>query len=1085
MSNSYVRAGRTLGAACLLACASFAVAPATAETVAQRQIYIVGFKEAPLASYRGGLKDLAAPLRSAAHRGRIEVASPAAAAYVRALHGRQLEKLTRIDRTLGRHVEPELSMQHAFNGVIVRLSADEADALRVDPDVRLIEPYIEYRLDTDVGPGHIGATKVWDEGADSDDDEDEDEDDDDDGHGARGEGVVFGIVDSGVNFGSPSFAEVDMDGFVHTNPLGDGNYLGTCAPGGIDEGRCNAKLIGGYDFICTLTTLCTDPAALEFPGFSDDNGHGSHTASTAAGNKRMATFRGVQRQISGVAPRGNIVAYDVCYTRVSDGAGLCPNVSTLAGINQAVADGVDVINFSISGGEQPWSEANSLAFLAASDAGIFVSASAGNSGPGAGTLGHVEPWVASVAAAQHGRGGFDQVLNITGPVPPPANLAQPVLTPGVNGVAQIADIPGTTPLVVSPGISTANDGCAAFAANQFAGAIAVIRRGTCSFSIKTNNATAAGAIAVVIANNAAGAITPSVPGTTIPVFGTLQANGNALRDFAAANPGVTAGIALAATIFPNVPDVLASFSSRGPSGFDLLKPDITGPGVQILAAVAGPAPTGSENVVALLSGTSMSSPHNAGAAGLLRQLNPSWTPAEIKSALMMTAAQTVLREDGTTKADAFAAGAGRIQVDKAARAGLVLAETTARYLAADPAAGGDPSTLNLPSMAQSRCIGSCTFTRTFRSTRANQRNWDVKLVGLTGRVDKPRFNLGSSGTGTLKVTIDTRQFASDGAWHFGTLVLNSRGNGDDDSPTLRLPIAVAVPSPEIVLSADAVALTVPAGGSGQTSVDVSNNGGPTLNFAVANAGSAVRSIVNAPRGGVNNGTRSGFISGLGFGLYASDDFTLGDTTTLSMLLAEGFTQGAVVTTGASAITWSVYPDLGGQPAGNPETNPGAAVWSYTSAPNGPGVGTANNIITLNLAAAGQNVTLAPGTYWLVVHSTTVTTANNWIWFFSNTGGGSPAHTVFPASTGPVWAPNLAFAGLAFQMEGTVPCGAPWIASVTPASGALGFAQSNTLSINVDTSALAPGAHTAFVCIQSNDPATPQATVRVVLTVTAP
>lgn len=1098
MSNRLLRSGRALGVACLVLGASFVnAAPAVEATQSTKQIFIVGFKEAPLAAYRGGLANLPAPQRSATNRGRIEVSSPAAQAYVKALRGMQSRNMARIDRTLGRHVEPRLSMQHAFNGVIVQLTVAEAAALQVDPNVRLIEPYREYRLDTDVGPRFIGAKKVWEDGADlpnglrsrplasRDGDNEDEDDDDDDGHGARGEGVIFGSVDSGINYGSPSFSEVDMDGYRHTNPLGDGNYLGTCAPGGIDEGHCNAKLIGGYDFICTLTTLCSDPAALEFPGFSDDNGHGSHTASTAAGNKRMATFRGVQRKISGVAPRGNIIAYDVCYTRVSDGAGLCPNVSTLAGINQAVADGVDVINFSISGGEQPWDEANSLAFLAASDAGIFVSASAGNSGPGAGTLGHVEPWVASVAAAQHGRGGFDQVLNITGPVPPPASLAQPVLTPGSNGVPQIADIPGTTPLVVSPGISSANDGCAAFAAGQFAGAIAVVRRGTCSFSIKANNATTAGAIAVVIANNAAGALTPSVPGTTIPVFATSQTTGNDLRDFAAANPGVTAGIALAATIFPNTPDALASFSSRGPSGFDLLKPDITGPGVLILAAVSGAAPTGSEDAVALLSGTSMSSPHNAGAAGLLRQLYPSWTPAEIKSAMMMTAAQTVLKEDQVTPADPFAAGAGRIQVDRAARAGLVMSETTANYLAANPATGGDPSSLNLPSMAQERCIGSCTFSRTFRATRANQRNWDVKVVGLKGSVDRPKFNLGSSGIGTLRVTIDTRSLPSDGSWHFGTLVLEARGNGNGDSPTLRLPIAVAVPAPEIALSADAVALSLAAGASGQTTVDVSNVGGPTLNFNVANSGTAGRSIINAPRGAVNNGTRSGFISSLGFGLYASDDFTLTDSTSLTMLLAEGFTQGSVVTTGASAITWSVYPDNGGQPAGDPETNPGAALWSYTSAPNGPGVGTANNIISLNLPAAGQNVTLPPGTYWLVVHSTTTTVANNWIWFFSNTGSGNPAHTVFPASSGPVWAPNTGFAGLAFQMDGTVPCGASWITSVTPASGALGFNQSNTLTIHVDSTGLAAGAHSAFVCVQSNDPATPQATVRVALTVSAP
>ena len=758
-----------------------------ADTVSQHEIFIVGFSEPPLATYRGEIRNLAAPLRTGEGKGRVDVQSPAALAYLDALRSRQADKVAKMGKAFGRPLEPMHSMQHAFNGVILQLSLEEAEALRGQPGVTLVEPYHEYELDTDIGPGRIGAPVVWRDGT---------------GlrnppgvrrpptqrRGARGEGVVFGIVDSGINFGSPSFSAVDIDGYRHTNPLGEGNYLGTCAPGGIDDGRCNSKLIGGYDFICTLTTICNDPALREFPGFSDENGHGSHVASTAAGNRRLATFRGNTVDISGVSPRGNVIAYDACYTNAA-GQGLCPNVSTLAAINQGVADGVDVINYSIGGGQQPWTQANSLAFLAASDAGVFVSASAGNSGPGPGTLGNVQPWVSSVAAAQHGRGAFNQILQVTGPVPPPAALQALPLTPGVNGVAQVADIPGTTLLVVSPGIDTGDDGCAAFPADLFADAIAVIRRGACPFSQKVNNAEAAGSIAVIIANNAAGALTPSVPGTNIPAFAATLAASNALRDFAAANPGVTAALPLAAMPFPNTPDALAAFSSRGPGGFDYIKPDITGPGVLILAAYAGTAPTGFEQIVNTISGTSMSSPHNAGAAGLLRQLHPTWTPSEMKSAMMMTAAQTVLLEDGVTSAGPFAAGAGRIQIDAAAKSGLVLGETTANYEAANPATGGDPSSLNLPSMARANCVGSCTFERTFRETRTNQRHWDAHIEGLNGSVDQPEFNLGMDGKGTLEVTIETTGLPS--GWNFGQLVLTPRGASD--SPVLRLPIAVSVP----------------------------------------------------------------------------------------------------------------------------------------------------------------------------------------------------------------------------------------------------------------------------------------------------
>src|SRR5690606_29267742 len=156
--------------------------------------------------------------------------------------------------------------------------------------------------------------------------------------------------------------------------------------------------------------------------------------STAAGNRRDVVFDGAPLRISGVAPRANIIAYDACYTNTLTGQGLCPNVSTVASINQAIADGVDVINYSIGGGAQPWTEATSLAVPGATDAGIFVATSAGNSGPGPNTLGHLEPWTSSTAAAQHGRGAFGTLMSVTGPSPVPGGLQPLVVNNGTGGV---------------------------------------------------------------------------------------------------------------------------------------------------------------------------------------------------------------------------------------------------------------------------------------------------------------------------------------------------------------------------------------------------------------------------------------------------------------------------------------------------------------------------------------------------------------------------------------------------------------------------------------------------------------------------
>ncbi|MDQ3494417.1 MAG: S8 family serine peptidase [Pseudomonadota bacterium] len=760
--------------------------------------HIVIFREAPLATYQGERPGLAAPPRHASgkRKGKIDVHSGPAKAYVNDLRNRQRNHENSLARTLGRPLQVNLRMQHAVNAVVTVLSPAEAAQVKRDPNVLLVEGYREYALDTDAGPLLIGAPTVWNSGSGLPPGLRTDE-----SGPAKGEGIVFGILDSGINFGSPSFAAIDGLGYQHTNPLGTGNYLGTCTAGQVDDGRCNDKLIGGYDFVCGAPAFqCGRPNIREEPGFGDTSGHGSHTASTAAGNHRDTTFRGAAVQLSGVAPRGNIIAYDICYTNTATGQGLCPNVSAVAAVNQAVADGVvDVINYSIGGGAAPWNEAVSLTFLNASDAGIYIAASAGNSGPGAGTLGHNEPWTASTAAATHNRQGFEFFFSVTGPSPVPPALTTILLRPGSGGVAHTSAIPGTTPLVVSPTFNAANDGCVAFPAGTFQNAIAVITRGSCSFSTKANSAAAAGAIAIVIANNQAGLITPSVPGTTIPAFMVFQDDGIAIRDFAAGKSNATAGIGYPALVIPGTPDVLASFSSRGPAPFDLLKPDLTAPGVNILAAYAGSTITGFAQLIDMISGTSMASPHQAGAAGLIRQLHPSWSVPEIKSALALTATQGVLLQDGVTPANAFASGSGRVQVDLAARAGLVMHETTANYLAANPNAGGDPATLNQPSMARGDCSSSCTFTRVFRSTRKNSQAFLVSLEGLGGSVSLGKINVKASGTQTLQVTIDGSQLPANGLWQFGALVLTPEKPGANSSPTLRLPIAVKVPAPVIPL----------------------------------------------------------------------------------------------------------------------------------------------------------------------------------------------------------------------------------------------------------------------------------------------
>ncbi|MCX7032776.1 MAG: S8 family serine peptidase [Arenimonas sp.] len=1047
--------------------------------------FIVLFEEPSLSSYQGGTAGIEMAPRElhGTGKGRIDTRSLEAQNYLGYLQGRQMLMEEQMASVTGRDLSVRHRMQHAVNGIVVDMTTAESKRIAGLPGVKLVEGYREYVADTDVGPALIGAPAVWAGTASQP-------------GGAtavQGEGIIIGMIDSGINFGSPSFAGTDpVDGYVHINPLGAGVYLGSCATGADDAGRCNSKLIGGYDFVCVAPgNQCGVANVREEPGFGDTNGHGSHTASTAGGNRRDVVFGGVPLRITGVAPRANLIAYDACYTNTSTGQGLCPNVSTVASINQAVADGVDVINYSIGGGALPWNEATSLAFLSATDAGVFIATSAGNSGPGANTLGHLEPWTSATAASQHGRAGFGTLMQVTGPTPVPVGLQPVVLNNGTGGVALAATLPGTTPLRISAGIATTSDGCAAYPANTFAGSIAVVRRGTCSFSIKVNNASAAGAVAMIIANNAAGTILPSVPGTTVPAFSVSQTDGNALAAFGNANPSTTtAQISFPGVGLPNVADALAAFSSRGPAGtFNLIKPDVTAPGVDILATLAGTTLTGSEQLIGTISGTSMASPHNAGAAALIRQARPTWSVSEIKSALLMTATTQVYLEDQVTLANPHAADSGRIRVERAIRAGLVMNETTANYTAANPGTGGDPATLNLPSMARASCAPTCAFTRTFRNPGTSGGLWSLSVTGLNGTLSSSLVWIPAGGSRSVTVTINTAGIAANNAWNFGQLVLTQRLSGGSSAAnsTLALPIGVTVSPPALSLP-PSVSASVAQGNNGNASFNVANTGGTALNYAISTSGNGIADSYFAPRGAVSSGFRNTVYTdpatAANNAQFTADDFDLTSSTQISSLSVEGFVvSGAAFPGAASSLTFSIYPDAAGAPAGNPQSAAAAASWTFTTPSTGPGVSTAGGFLSLDLAAAFQSVTLPAGKYWLVVN-TTGTFANRWAQFGSATGNGTFASISVSTTNTGAWTSNNAFPGLNMLVRGSVACGAPWLGTITPASGTIApSAPAQSTNVVLSTSSLAAGAYPAYLCVTSNDPVRASVALPVNLTVT--
>ena len=208
------------------------------------------------------------------------------------------------------------------------------------------------------------------------------------------------------------------------------------------------------------------------------------------------------------------------------------------------------------------------------------------------------------------------------------------------------------------------------------------------------------------------------------------------------------------------------------------------------------------------------------------------------------------------------------------------------------------------------------------------------------------------------------------------------------------------------------------------------------------------------------------------------------TTRITSLRAEGFViSGSALTAVSPMLTWAIYPDAGGLPAGNPATAPSAAAWTYTAAANAAGVDTANAAITLDLVAAGQNVSLPAGRYWLVVH-TNSTFGNRWAWF-ATTGpgnGGFASITVSTAGAG-AWAATPSFPGLAMRVTGEVACGAPWIGAVTPPMGTLAAGASRASGIAVSAVGLSAGVREAYYCVSSNDPVQPKVAAPLRLTVT--
>jgi minor extracellular serine protease Vpr len=491
----------------------------------------------------------------------------------------------------------------------VQISAAKLPQLAALPGVVAVHQVAVYAPDNTVGVPYINAPAAW---ADT---------------GFTGTGVKIGIIDTGIDY-------------YHANFGGSGNPADFAADNGLTIGTAafpNAKVAGGTDFVgdsynADPNSPAYQPVPHPDPDPLDCFGHGSHVAGTAAGEGVLSdgtTYTGPYNATTisshswnvgpGVAPTATLYAY-----RVFGCAGSTDVV--VDAINQAVIDGMDVINMSLGSPFGSPDNPDAVATNNASLAGVTVVASAGNSGQNAFIVG--SPSTAdraiSVAAIDALSGFPGTVIDLGG--------GQQITAINANGSTALPVTANLHVLFSAPGVISL--GCAAADyASVLPGEIVVTARGTCARIDRATLGQAAGAGAVIMVNNAAG-LPPfegTIPGVTIPFLGVDQSAGPALI----AKNGQSATVSSVLIANPGFQRV-ASFTSGGPRDIDnALKPDVTAPGVSVLSTGMGSGTGGVR-----MSGTSMAAPHTTGVAALVVQAHPTWSPAQIKAAIMNTADAT-------------------------------------------------------------------------------------------------------------------------------------------------------------------------------------------------------------------------------------------------------------------------------------------------------------------------------------------------------------------------------------------------------------------------------------------------------------
>lgn len=753
--------------------------------------YIVELNEEPAATYEGSTPGFE---RTRPEEGkRLNTDEASVQKYAGHLEAKQDEVLNAVG------AKAKFKYKYTLNGFATNLTADQAAKLASDKRVKAVHRDVRQHLSTIKTPDSLGLDGprgMWRQFGTP---------------RKAGDGIVVGILDTGIDPTNPSFAgrkmpsaptgkvnkpSMDADGNVTMKKSDGRTFKGKCETGeGWDSvNLCNDKMISARYFADPFLKLT--PKDKRHPNevisAMDHNGHGSHVAGTTAGNYGVPFIKGgkFQGRAAGMAPGAKIATYKVCFSDQDPNTGDCHGSASLAAIDQAVADGVDVINFSISGGRTNPLDPNEIAFKRAAAAGVFVAAAGGNAGPRPQTVSHNSPWLTTVAAATHtnyeGTVKFEDGRSFLGAATMDADfqLTTPTEMVYAGDIAAEGVEAKDAALCLADTLDPAK-------AN---GKVVFCDRGAIARVDKSKEAARAGAVGSILGNVEGGSDTVNADAHTVPTVHVNIETAKPIREAAKAG-GVKVTLVegnQSKTPSPAHPQV-ASFSSRGPNLMgdgNLLKPDLAAPGVDIIAAVPGHtwgAPFGK------MSGTSMASPHAAGLSALVLSKYPHMSPMAVKSA-MMTTAKDLLKADGAADKDNFATGAGHVDPTKFLKPGFILDSNVTDwdgYL--KHVTGGKFETdapavrtqdLNLPSFKLSSLLTTDTVTRTATAVQPGTYTFSADMPGIDVKVSPAVLKFDKPGQKIDFTVTFTRTDAAVGQYTHGGLTWK---NGDI---AVRMPAAI-------------------------------------------------------------------------------------------------------------------------------------------------------------------------------------------------------------------------------------------------------------------------------------------------------